>query len=105
MLVVAHLPPVLTCAVSSRKDTVSQQSSEQWRTCHTFDTGMVRTMQVDHAVVAGAALDVELEEESSLTAARTCGTGLAHSTTSGEIAGSQTFCMLACGVDVSGLGV
>ena len=67
--------------------------------------GMVRTMRVDHAEAAGAALDVELEEESSLTSLRCAPAEQGSHTTNGEIAGNQTFCMVAGGVDVSGLRV
>ena len=68
---------------------------------------MVRTMRVDHAVAAGAALDVELEEEISLTAARTCGTDRARTQQTVRLLATKHFgwWQVVTGVDVSGLRV
>ena len=56
-----------------REDTVSQASSVV-RVMKMIWICM-RTMRVEHAVIVGDALVNELEEESSLSAARSCGTG------------------------------
>ena len=63
---------------------------------------MVRTISVEHGLVVRVALDNNVEEESSLSAARVCGTGrTAHEVSDCGQTGSEVH-SFAAGSSISG---